>query len=66
MPTWPAAFAPPGARLGAKLQIVDAYVADVPNDQLEALSLDPGVAGVHLDRPVAALLSAGSNGEWQR
>ena len=43
-----------------------------PDDQLEALSLDPGVAGVHLDRPVAALLSAGSsgtgngNGAWRR
>ena len=50
-----------GARLGVKLQIVDAYVADVPNDQLEALSLDPGVAGVHLDRPVAVLLSTTSH-----
>ena len=46
-----------GGRLGARLQSVDGYVADVPNNQLEALLADPSVAGVHFDRPVAAMLS---------
>ncbi len=47
-------------RTGQRLSLVDGYVAEVPNDQLEALALDPGVAGVHLDRPVGALLAPGN------
>ena len=44
---------------GQRLALVDGYVAEVPNDALEALAADPGVAGVHLDRPVGALLAPG-------
>ena len=47
-------------RLGMRLALVDAYVAEVPNDALDALAADPAVAGVHLDRPVGALLSPGA------
>ena len=46
-------------RAGQRLALVDGYVAEVPNDALEALAADPGVAGVHLDRPVGALLAPG-------
>ena len=47
-------------RPGQRLALVDGYVAEVPNDALEALAADPGVAGVHLDRPVGALLAPGA------
>ena len=39
---------------------MDGYVAEVPNSALEALADDPGVAGVHLDRPIGALLAPGA------
>ena len=45
---------------GRRLALVDAYVAEVPNDALEALAAADGVAGVHLDRPVGALLAPGA------
>ena len=35
-------------------------MAEIPNDALEALAADAGVAGVHLDRPVGALLAPGA------
>ncbi len=47
-------------RTGERLSLVDGYVAEVPNEALEALAADPGVAGVHLDRPVGALLAPGN------
>ena len=46
---------PPGQRLA----LVDGYVAEVPNEALAALAAADGVAGVHLDRPVGALLAPG-------
>ena len=49
-----------GGRMGQRLALVDGYVAEVPNNALEALAADPGVAGVHLDRPVGALLAPGA------
>ena len=52
-----------GGRAGQRLALVDGYVADVPNEALEALAADPGVAGVHLDRPVAALLTPNAGAE---
>ena len=52
---------------GQRLALVDGYVAEVPNDALEALAAADGVAGVHLDRPVGALLAPGAgNGARQR
>ncbi len=45
---------------GQRLALVDAYVAEVPNDALAALAAADGVAGVHLDRPVGALLTPGA------
>ena len=48
---------------GQRLALVDGYVADIPNDALEALAADPGVAGVHLDRPVGALLTPGTGND---
>jgi serine protease AprX len=45
---------------GQRLALVDGYVAEIPNDALEALAAEAGVAGVHLDRPVGALLSPGA------
>ena len=51
---------------GRRLALVDGYVAEVPNDALEALANDPGVAGVHLDRPVGALLAPGDAGRAGR
>ncbi len=45
---------------GQRLALVDAYVAEVPNDALSALAAADGVAGVHLDRPVGALLTPGA------
>ncbi|MBK5298644.1 MAG: S8 family serine peptidase [Vicinamibacteria bacterium] len=48
---------------GQRLALVDGYVAEVPNDALEALAADPGVAGVHLDRPVGALLAPGGGND---
>ena len=45
---------------GQRLALVDGYVAEVPNDALEALAAADGVAGVHLDRPVGALLAPGA------
>ena len=47
-------------RPGQRLALVDGYVAEVPNDMLAALAADPAVAGVHLDRPVGALLAPGA------
>ncbi len=47
-------------RAGQRLALVNGYVAEVPNDALAALAADPDVAGVHLDRPVGALLSPAS------
>jgi serine protease AprX len=47
-------------RTGQRLALVDGYVAEVPNDVLEALAASEGVAGVHLDRPVGALLAPGA------
>jgi serine protease AprX len=46
-----------GGRAGARLGLVRGLVAEVPNSELAALANDPGVAGVHLDRPVRALLT---------
>jgi serine protease AprX len=46
-------------RPGARLALVGAYVAEVPNDALSALAADPDVESVHLDRPVAPLLAPG-------
>ena len=45
---------------GQRLALVYGYVAEVPNDALEALAAAEGVAGVHLDRPVGALLAPGA------
>ena len=44
-----------GVRVGARLDSVDGFVADVPNAALEALAADPSVAGVHLDRLVTPM-----------
>jgi serine protease AprX len=44
-------------RTGARLDLVGGLVAEVPNAELAALAADPAVAGLHLDRPVTALLS---------
>ena len=51
-----------GVRVGARLESVDGFVADVPNAALEALAADPSVAGVHLDRLVTPMLSSDDNG----
>ena len=45
---------------GQRLALVNGYVAEVPNDALEALAAADGVAGVHLDRPIGALLAPGA------
>ena len=44
-------------RTGARLELVGGLVAEVPNAELASLAADPAVAGLHLDRPVSALLS---------
>ena len=51
-----------GVRVGARLDSVDGFVADVPNAALEALAADPSVAGVHLDRLVTPMLTDDGNG----
>src|SRR6478735_6762643 len=51
-----------GVRVGARLDSVDGFVADVPNAALEALAADPSVAGVHLDRLVTPMLADDENG----
>ena len=48
-----------GARIGSRLQTVDAVVADVPNAALDALAADSAVVGLHFDRPIVPMLSSG-------
>ena len=48
-----------GARIGSRLQTVDAVVADVPNAALDALAADNAVIGLHFDRPIVPMLSSG-------
>ena len=50
-------------RAGQRLELVNGYVAEVPNESLAVLAADESVAGVHLDRPVGALLAPGGSGE---
>src|SRR5262249_53113454 len=52
-----------GVRVGAHLDTVDGFVADVPNAVLEALAADPSVAGVHLDRLVTPMLAGNSGSD---
>ncbi len=49
-------------RAGQRLALVNGYVAEVPNESLALLAADPSVAGVHLDRPVGALVAPGESG----
>ena len=46
------------ARAGARLDSVNAQVADVADSALDALSADPAVSSVHLDRPLVSLQDA--------
>jgi serine protease AprX len=47
-----------GARAGVRLESVHAQVADVDDAALDALSADPSVLSVHLDRPLVSFHEA--------
>ena len=46
-----------GGRAGAHLASLNAQVAEVSDSALDALTADPGVRSVHLDRPLVSLQS---------
>ncbi len=45
-----------------RLALINAYVAEVPNEALTALAADAAVESLHLDRAVAPLLTNGQGG----
>src|SRR5918995_3226426 len=46
-----------GGRGGARLRTINAQVAEITDSALDALTADPAVRSVHLDRPLVSLQS---------